>query len=314
MFNKQERPIGLRRRFNNDPLKVEASHTKHVPTEASIHPQEISYFLVCTAFGALVYLACLFIPRTWPAVVLFALLAIVSQGLMLGRIRGNGIRVSLKQFPEIYQAAQALSEQLGLKKAPDIYIIESGGLLNAFATRFLSREYVVLHSDIVELAYEQGEEALKFVIAHELAHLQCGHLKHRWLIFPAQLLLPLINTYYRACEYTCDTLAAHFVPMGAVPGILALSAGKKLRHHINPEAFAEQTQTERGLLVWAAEKMSTHPNLPKRLQAVIDLTQPKQEPIEPPYAPEALEDEAIRPRLKNGFKRYNVPPAIALRS
>ena len=50
-------------------------------------------------------------------------------------------------------------------------MVQSGGLLNAFATRFSFRNLVVLYSDVMELAYEQGESAVDFIIAHELAHI-----------------------------------------------------------------------------------------------------------------------------------------------
>jgi len=48
---------------------------------------------------------------------------------------------------------------------PDIYIVQSGGLLNAFATRFFGRHFVVLYSDIVEMIEDNQEKDLSFIIA-----------------------------------------------------------------------------------------------------------------------------------------------------
>ena len=49
---------------------------------------------------------------------------------------------------------------------PDLYIIESGGLLNAFAIRLLGKDYVVLYSDVVDEALESGLHTVEFIVAH----------------------------------------------------------------------------------------------------------------------------------------------------
>ena len=48
----------------------------------------------------------------------------------------------------------------------DVYVVEAGGVMNAFATRFLGRNFVVIHSDVLALAMEQGEAAVGFIVAH----------------------------------------------------------------------------------------------------------------------------------------------------
>ena len=70
-------------------------------------------------------------------------------GILIGYLKGNAIKLSKNQFPDIYQIAQKQSELLGLKSVPSIYIMQSGGVLNAFAARFLGRNYIVLYSEIV---------------------------------------------------------------------------------------------------------------------------------------------------------------------
>src|SRR5437773_11075026 len=84
-------------------------------------------------------------------VLIFALAIWFTHGMMLGRVRGNGIRVSARQLPAVHRQVQEHARSLQLKKAPDVYVIESGGIMNAFATRFFGREFVVIHSDIREL-------------------------------------------------------------------------------------------------------------------------------------------------------------------
>ena len=101
---------------------------------------------------------------------MFSLIGLFAHGLALGRVRGNAVRVSERQFPQLHRLVAAHSRRLGLKQPPSMYVMESGGLLNAFATRFLGRDFVIIHSDVLELALAQGESAVGFIVGHELAH------------------------------------------------------------------------------------------------------------------------------------------------
>lgn len=284
MFNQKDRPIGLRKSVGFSANSVE-NHTLELVTpepmqtgynaglsmgnalERYTHAKETPLFWSCLALSACMYLALVVALPLLIYAIAFAVFIFVAQGLMIGHIRGNCIRVSERQFPEIHQAAAEICQKLNMP-VPPIYLMESGGMLNAFATRFLSKDYVVLYTDIVEMAYERGLPAVKFVVAHELAHVQRGHLKRRWMILPALFTL-LGKAYYRACEYTCDALAAYCEPAGAVDGLMALSAGKKLHKQANREDFIRQIETESGFWVWLAEIHATHPRLPKRVQAVL---------------------------------------------
>lgn len=299
MFSQKDRPIGLRKSVNsavnsmeNHPLELVAPDSMQAAYSAGFgaannlerytHSKETRLFWGCLVMSVGIYLAFLLDPASFiltliliPAVIGMAFFA---HGLMIGHIRGNCIRVSERQFPEIHQAATEICQKLNMP-VPPIYLMESGGMLNAFATRFLSKDYVVLYTDIVEMAYERGVPAVKFVVAHELAHVQRGHLKRRWMIMPA-LLTSLGKAYYRACEYTCDALAAYCEPTGAVDGLMALSAGKKLHKKANREEFIRQIETESGFWVWLAEIHSTHPRLPKRVQAILEMPEVRHAAIE----------------------------------
>jgi Zn-dependent protease with chaperone function len=201
--------------------------------------------------------------------IVFAMLGLFAHGLALGRIRGNAVRVSERQFPQLHRLAAAHARRLGLKRVPDMYVIESGGLLNAFATRFLGRDFVILYSNVLELALEQGEAAVSFILGHELAHVWRGHLKHRWLTTPGRLLPYLGAAYSRACEYTCDRIGAYCQPDGAITGLLVLAAGKQLHAHVDVKEYAAQAETDQGFWVRRAEVISSHPLLPKRIAALL---------------------------------------------
>jgi Zn-dependent protease with chaperone function len=199
----------------------------------------------------------------------FAMAGLFVHGLALGRVRGNSVRVSERQFPQLHRLAAAHARKLGMEKVPAIYLMQSGGLLNAFATRFLGRDFVIIYSDVLELALAQGEAAVGFIVGHELGHIWRGHLKYRWLTAPGRLFPYLGLAYSRACEYTCDRVGAFCQPDGAISGLLALAAGKQLHAHVDVREFAAQAETDKGFWVRRAEIISSHPNLPKRVAALL---------------------------------------------
>jgi Zn-dependent protease with chaperone function len=236
--------------------------------ESLVNPREKVYFGISLVISLLVYLGLVISIVGIAYIAIGAIIAVIVHGLFIGHLRGNAVRVSEKQFPEVYRIASQLANQMGLNPVPAIYVLQAGGLLNAFATKFLGRSFVVIYSDVLELAYEKGEAELSFVICHELAHIKRKHLTWRWLLYPSMFIPFLGTAYSRACEYTCDRFSAHFRADGAVGGLLVLAAGKTLYRNVNAEEFSSQADTERGFWVWFSEVLSTHPNLPKRVNAV----------------------------------------------
>jgi len=97
---------------------------------------------------------------------------LMAQAYFLGSIRGQGLRVSERQLPELHARVVRLSQALNLARVPEVYVVQSGGALNAFATKLFSREYVILYSELIDSCHTDDE--LDFVIAHELGHHAAG--------------------------------------------------------------------------------------------------------------------------------------------
>lgn len=215
--------------------------------------------------------------------IIIGLALIFRMGILVGYLRGNAVKITENQFPDIYKIVATQSNLLGLRKIPDLYILQAGGLLNAFATRFMGKNYIVIYSDILEEAYENNLESVEFIIGHELGHIKRNHITKQLLFFPS-IFIPLLNqAYSRACEYTCDNIGAALSPHGALSGLVLLSSGKKLYKKVNIEKFIEQDRTEDGFWTWFSEKLSTHPKLTKRVSAYkskhVAIQQPKQKEV-----------------------------------
>jgi Zn-dependent protease with chaperone function len=233
-----------------------------------VHPREQLYFVIAATVGVLTYLLLILSLIGLVYILIGASVGLLLNGLFTGHFRGNAVRVSEHQFPDVHAAIVRMAREVGIE-VPAVYILQAGGMLNAFALRFLGRNYVVLYSDVVELARQQGEHALAFVIAHELAHHQRGHTGwKRLLVIPSVWVPFLASAYSRACEYTCDAYGVDASPEGAVDGLLVLAAGKQLYRDIDAKAYARQAGQEEGFWVGFAELIASHPNLPKRVAAV----------------------------------------------
>lgn len=235
-----------------------------------ISSKETPYFILSVMISVLIYfIAVLSLVGIAIALVLLGFVLFMNA-IAVGSLRGNGVRIHEKQFPEIYERVVSLSEAMDLKKVPDVFVIHSEGAFNAFATRFMGRNMVVIYSEVFELAREQAGKELDFIIAHELAHIKRRHVWKSILTMPANFIPFLAEAYSRACEYTCDRTAAYYIQDGeaAKRALTILSIGKVLYKDVNEHAFLEQIHSESNVAVWFSETLSTHPVLPKRIQAV----------------------------------------------
>ncbi len=213
-------------------------------------------------------------------------------GILIGFLKGNGVKLSQAQFPDIHQVVVSQAKQLGLRKVPSVYILQSGGMMNAFAARFLGHNYIILFSEIVESALEQDRTILEFVIGHELGHIKRNHMRKKLFLWPSYLIPFLGAAYSRACEYTCDSIGHALSPYGVKSGLLLLASGKTIYRKVNVKAFIHQDTSEDGFWKWFAEKVSSHPNLTKRLVPYVDLKEPQQKPETLPQQEKKEEDHS----------------------
>jgi Zn-dependent protease with chaperone function len=113
-------------------------------------PKERPLFLIGAVFSGLVWLALLIsIVGAFYGLIGLAF-SLVVHALYLAHVRGNALRVSETQLPEIHAAVARSAGALGMPQLPEVYVAQAGGLLNAFATKFLSRKFVIIYSDLVD--------------------------------------------------------------------------------------------------------------------------------------------------------------------
>lgn len=253
-----------------------------------VNPKEALYFSLKLLASAAIYLLIVFtlysifsqsnpaVSGITTAILLYAVMLIIAFiflfGIRIGHIKGNGVKVTSQQFPQIDVIVENQYQKLGLARKPDVYILQSGGILNAFATRFVGTNYIVLFSELVDAALEEDPNVLEFVIAHELGHLKRNHGPKQLWTFPGNIIPFLAPAYSRACEYTCDNIGAALAPKGVKNGLQMLAAGPKLFKKVNTKEMIRHNYNRTGFWFWFAEKVSTHPHLCKRLEQQSEVT------------------------------------------
>lgn len=235
-----------------------------------VYEKEKLYFALIVITSVFIYLALLISIIG----IIFLAVGIIIYWLLhtfsLVSIRKNGIRLSENQFPEFYEKATLLANDMGMDKVPNIYVVQAGGILNAFATKFGFKNMVVLYSDIFALIEDGAEDEVLFILAHEFAHVKRRHIGYSWLLMPGLSVPFLSSAYSRACEFTCDRYGAAYSKSyeGAKNALTILAVGPQLYQKVNKAAFVQQINEENGAFSWIDEITSTHPNLPSRLHAL----------------------------------------------
>lgn len=234
--------------------------------------KESVYFTLALIFSIIInllFLVATFVIGYVTILLYVGLIFLFIQGMAVAYIKQNGVKITKNQFSDIYDKVHEIALTLNICDVPEIYLMQSDGILNAFATRFLFKDYVVLYSDIMELAYNEGEDAVNFIIAHELAHVKRKHLSKQLWIFWGLLMPCLGSAYSRACETTCDNIATYFVPNNSIDGLLVLMAGKKLYKKVDISEMLNDADKNYGFWAWFVEINGSHPALSKRIYNII---------------------------------------------
>lgn len=252
------------------------------------HPKESLYKVLALLFGSLFWLA--IILSTMGMVFLFlipvAILLWIAEKTFQTIIYGHGVEVNDKQFSQVDEMVKEVAAEMGITDIPTTFVFNAEGMTNALAVKFMSKKYILLYSSLIDLMWdEQGQQKLRMVIAHELAHHAAGHVNFwRNLIIKPALFMPFLGAaYYRSCEYTADRIAAHFMEDEAatVTALISLASGsRELMPQISVAAFVEQEQKVPALFGFIQEIYASHPRMTRRVIAILSYYQ-SQDSIEP---------------------------------
>ena len=237
-----------------------------------VYPREKPLFMLALAISSLFWIA--LVVGTVGMALLYApfvfLGYLFAHSAFISHVKGTGVQLSPDQLPDLYERLCRGCERLGMSEIPEAYLLNGNGMMNAFATKFLRRHYVVLYSDIVD-ALDTRPDAVDFYIGHELGHISRGHLRWGWVVAPATILPILGAAYSRAREYSCDLhgLACCLDPKDAAYGLAVLAAGERSWDQIDLGRYAAQSDESGRFFMSFHELTGDYPWLTKRIKHVL---------------------------------------------
>lgn len=240
------------------------------------HEKEKTYFNVMLVVSIIVWVLCSlavlgFLIAGLPVVLFAVFIAWLSGLYFKAVVFGNSVHVNEKQFPELYEIATKQAAELGLSKCPMIFVENGDGLVNAFAVRRLSKKYVILQSNLVDLMLSNGRmDELSVIIGHELAHHAAGHVAFfRNLLIAPGRIIPFIGAAYgRACELTADRIGYALVGKkeAAEKALIAIALGSRaLKEQANTQAFMAQEEHIPSFMGFIHKIFSSHPRMTRRV-------------------------------------------------
>jgi Zn-dependent protease with chaperone function len=256
------------------------------------HPAEVAFFVVMVALNvvaiAAILLTALALPFVPPELrdagvgtgirsALIGLLLLVPALIVIretqrASVRGSAVKLSQKQFPDIYEVADDFAVALGLRRRPDIFLANGNGTLNAFAAQATGCEYVVLSNELFANLDTGNREGLRFILGHEMGHIRLHHVSLWYQIAVAySQRIPLLGqTLSRLREYSCDRHGAYLSPRGE-KGLVLLASGRYTENDVNVHELVQQGRDLRGPWIGLAQLTRSHPFTVRRLERLYRL-------------------------------------------
>lgn len=190
---------------------------------------------------------------------------------------GTAVKVTDQQYPRVWQAAKAAGAALRVR-VPSVFAAPS----ESIKVKVLGTEDAPHLIVNLALAEKLDDTQLLAAIAHELAHIQNGHifygtalhyLSHsaaffvRWVVQPAIMTL---QAWSRRAEITCDRAALLAVKDldKTLQAMVSLELGVDQGAAFNAEEYLRTVPEVKKGIGRYTELFRSHPNLPKRVQAL----------------------------------------------
>ncbi len=242
----------------------------------------LSLFLTFLFLFLLYALAAIFFPESWETTLKALLIPmaglavfVISVKLQQRSALGTLVRVSARQFPELFNLASVAAERLSSPPVP-IYVKRSSEM-NIYTLGLWQRPIIVLTSSLVD---QMQPDNLQFFIGREIGHIQAGHTWLRTLLKPLGADVPVIGKllnsvifgdWINRTEFTADR--AGFIACrsltSAVSTMLKFGIGIRLFEKLDIREFLEQVNEVRNVGGHLTEIVAEMPYLTQRIRSLV---------------------------------------------
>jgi len=182
-------------------------------------------------------------------------------------IRGNSVRLSETQFPEIYAILEDQCRRLGMTEVPELFITDSAIKPYSQAYSSWRENYIILHQNIFDVDYRKELDVVAFLLGHELGAIRLGHteVRNEMLLTYISSIKWLANPLERVRIFSRDRYGAYLAPMG-FRGALILAVGRRLLDDVNIEDYLAQMRRYGSIWAFVNTFVEPRPILLLRLQ------------------------------------------------
>ena len=190
---------------------------------------------------------------------------------------GSAVKVTDEQYPRVYKAAKAAGAALRVR-VPAVFAAPAGDI----KVKVLGADDAPHLIVDLEVAERLDDAALVAAIAHELGHIQNGHVMYvtalhylthsaafyvRWVVQPAIMML---QAWSRRAEVTCDRAALLAVRDldKTLEMIVTLALGLQQGAAFSAAEYLKTVPDARKGIGRYGELFRSHPDVPKRVQAL----------------------------------------------
>lgn len=264
-------------------MASEVVSTRQVRLRDYRYPGEVlslalTFIVLITLFSLVVFLY----PETWTATlktltITLAGLAvyIISVKLQQSSALGTLVRVSSRQFPELFDLASKAAENLSSPPVP-VYV-KRASEMNIYTLGFFNSPIIVLTSSLVD---QMAPDNLQFFIGREIGHVQASHTWLRTLLKPVGADVPVIGRllnsvifgdWVNRAELTADR--AGFIACRSlttsISTMLKFGIGLRLYEKLDIREFLDQINEVKNVKGHLTEIVAEQPYLTQRVRALV---------------------------------------------
>lgn len=170
-------------------------------------------------------------------------LLVLERNRRESSVRGNSVRVSDQQFPEVYAIFKDHCRRLRMPSMPELFI--TGGTIAPFSKTFSSwrENYIVLHQIIFDIDDRKTMDVISFILAHELGAIRLNQTAvwNEMLLTYLSAFKWFRNPLERVRTYSRDRYGAALSPTG-FRGLLINAVGRRLMDRVEVEDYLAQAR------------------------------------------------------------------------